>query len=53
MNSDNVAGGEAAGDGVEGVAVVGVVEGGDEDEVVRDVKVCVAGGEALAFEDYG
>ena len=45
--------GEAAGDDVEGVAVVGVVEGGDEDEAVGDVEVGVAGGEALAFEDYG
>ncbi len=45
------AGGEAGGDDVEGVAVVGVVEGGDEDEAVGDVEVGVAGGEALAFED--
>ena len=45
--------GEAVGEGVEGDAVVGVVEGGDEDEVVGDVEVGVAGGEALAFEDDG
>ena len=45
--------GEAFGDDVEGVAVVGVVEGGDEDEAVGDVEVGVAGGEALALEDYG
>jgi hypothetical protein len=28
VDADDVAGGKAAGDGVEGVAVVGVVEGG-------------------------
>ena len=45
--------GEAVGEGVEGDAVVGVVEGGDEDEAVGDVEVGVAGGQALAFEDDG
>ena len=53
VDADDFAVGEAAGDGVEGVAVVAVVEGGDEDEIVRDVEVGVAGGEALALEDYG
>ena len=53
MDADDVAGGEAFGDDVEGVAVVAVVEGGDEDEVVGDVEVGVAGGEALTLEDYG
>ena len=53
MDADDVAGGEAFGDDVEGVAVVAVVEGGDEDEVVGDVEVGVAGREALALEDYG
>ena len=53
MDADDLAVGEAAGDDVEGVAVVAVVEGGDEDERVGDVEVGVAGGEALAFEDYG
>src|SRR5277367_1089618 len=53
VDADDFAGGEAAGDDVEGVAVLAVVEGGDEDEIVRDVEVGVAGGEALAFEDYG
>ena len=33
----------------EGDAVVGIVEGGDEDEPVGDVEVGVAGGEALAL----
>jgi len=51
VDADDFAGGEACGDDVEGVAVVGVVEGGDEDEPVGDVEVGVAGGEALAFED--
>ncbi len=51
MDADDLAGGEAGGDDVEGVAVVGVVEGGDEDEAVGDVEVGVAGGKALAFED--
>jgi hypothetical protein len=53
VDADDFAVGEAAGDDVEGVAVVAVVEGGDEDERVRDVEVGVAGGEALAFEDDG
>ncbi len=35
------------------MAVVAVVEGGDEDEIVGDVEVGVAGGQALAFEDDG
>ena len=47
-----IAGGEAGGDDVEGVAVVAVVEGGDQNEAVGDIEVGVAGGEALAFEDY-
>jgi len=53
VDADDVAGGKAGGDGVESDAVVGVVEGGDQDERVGDVKVGVAGGEALAFEDDG
>jgi len=53
VDADYFAVGEAAGDDVEGVAVVAVVEGGDEDERVGDVEVGVAGREALAFEDYG
>ncbi len=52
VDAYDVAGGEAFGDDVEGVAVVAVVEGGDEDEVVGDVEVGVAGGQALALEDY-
>src|SRR3984885_818213 len=51
VDADDLAVGEAGGDDVEGVAVVAVVEGGDKDEVIGDVEVGVAGGEALAFED--
>ena len=53
MDADDLAGGEAVGDDVEGDAVVCVVEGGDEDERVGDVEVGVAGGEALALEEDG
>ena len=53
MDADDLAGGEAGGDDVEGDAVLWVVEGGDEDERVGDVEVGVAGGEALALEDDG
>jgi hypothetical protein len=53
VDADHFAVREATGDDVEGVAVVAVVEGGDKDERVGDVEVGVAGGEALAFEDYG
>ena len=53
MDADDVAGGEAGGEGVEGVAVVQVVEGGHEDAGVGDVEVGVAGGEALALEEDG
>ena len=51
VDADDFAVGEAGGDDVEGVAVVGVVEGGDEDQAVGDVEVGVAGGEALVFEE--
>jgi hypothetical protein len=51
VDADDLAGGEAGGDDVESVAVVAVVEGGDEDEIVGDVEVGVAGRETLAFED--
>ena len=45
--------GETGGDSGEGDAVVGVVEGGHEDERVGDVEVGVGGGEALPVEDDG
>ena len=53
VDSDDLASGETLGEEVEGVAVVGVVEGGDEDDGVGDVEVGVAGGEALVFEEDG
>ena len=53
MDTDDGTVGEAVGDDVEGVAVVGVVEGGDKDERVGDVEVGVAGGEALVVEGEG
>ena len=53
VDADDLAGGEAGGDDVEGAAVVGVVEGGDEDERVGDGEVGVAGGEAPALEVDG
>src|SRR5260370_28357705 len=53
VDADDFAVGEAAGDDVEGVAVVAGVEGGGEDERVGDVGVGVAGGGALAFGNDG
>src|SRR3954452_11330060 len=51
MDADDFARGEKSGDGVEGDAVIGVVEGRDQDQIVGDIKVSVAGGEALSAED--
>ena len=48
MDADDFAVGEAVGDDVERVAVVAIVEGGDEHEAVGDVEVRVAGGKSLA-----
>ena len=53
MDADHGAVGEAFGDGVESVAIVGVVEGRDEDQAVGYVEVGVGGGEALALEEDG
>ena len=53
MNSDDLSIGETCGEDVEGVPVVGVVEGGDEDALVGDVEVRIARREALAVEDDG
>jgi hypothetical protein len=53
VDADDFAAGETGSDGVERDAVVGVVEGGDEDEGVGDVEVGVAGRETLAFEEHG
>jgi hypothetical protein len=46
----NFAAGEKAGEGVEGYAIVGVIEGRNDDEFVGDVEIGVAGGEALVVE---
>lgn len=46
--ADNCAVGKTGGDGVEGVPVVGVVEGGNQDESVGDIEVGVAGRQTLA-----
>jgi len=53
VDADDFARGKAAGDDVERVAILRVVEGGDEDERVGDVEVGVARGQALAFEEDG
>jgi hypothetical protein len=41
---------EELGEGAEGVAIVRIVERGDDYEFIGNVKVGVAGGEALAIE---
>ena len=53
MDSGDGAGGEALDEGVEGEAIVGVVKGGDEDEIVCDVEVGVTSGKTLILEDDG
>ena len=53
MDADDLACGEEVGEDSQGFAVVRVVEGWDEDEVVGDVEVAVACGQALAFKDDG
>src|SRR5262249_50787902 len=52
-DADDSAIGEESGEGVERFAVVGVVEGGGQDELVGDVEVGVAGGKTLAVEING
>src|ERR1035441_9783239 len=51
VDADGFAGGKAGGDDVERVAILRIIEGGDEDERVGNVEVGVAGGEALAGKD--
>src|SRR6185437_11215823 len=53
VDADDFAIGEAAGDDVEGVAVVGIVESGDEYQAIRDVEVGIARREALALKEDG
>src|SRR5260370_37848287 len=52
-DADDFASGEQAGEGVESDAIVGIVERGDDDEFVGDVKIGVAGGEALIVKING
>src|SRR5260370_35067335 len=52
-DADNFAAGEEAGESVERGAIVGVVESGDDYEFVGNVKIGVAGGQALASEVDG
>ncbi len=51
MDSGDAAAREVVGDDVERVTVVGVVEGRDQDEIVGDIEVGIAGGQALVVED--
>ena len=52
-DADDLAVGKELGEFVEGEAIFGVVEGGYEYQLVGDVEVGVAGGEALAVEEDG
>ena len=51
VDADDLAAGEELGQGVQGDAVGGIVEGRDQDEAVGDVEVGVAGRQPLAVED--
>ncbi len=51
VDADDIAIREERGEGVEGDAVVWIMEGGHEDEAVGNVEIGVAGGQALAAED--
>ena len=51
MDADDFAIGKELSENSERDAVVGIVEGRDEDKAVGDVEVGVAGGEALIAED--
>lgn len=52
MNTNDFALWEACRDDIEGMAVVAIVEGWDEYQVVGDVEVGVTGRKALAFKDH-
>ena len=43
--------GKQAGKNVERDTVIGIIEGGNEDEIVGDIKVGVAGGQTLSAKD--
>ena len=51
MDANDLTSWEELGEGGEGDAIVGVVEGWDEDDGVGDVEIGVAGWEALAVHD--
>ena len=53
MDADDFSAQERVCETVERYAVVWVVEGRHENNFVGDVKVCVARGQALSFEDNG
>src|SRR5262249_9168235 len=53
VDADNFTIRKEAGDDVERDAIVGIVESGNENEIVGDVKVSVAGGQALSAKDDG
>src|ERR1700738_509755 len=49
-DADDLAAGEKAGEGVESDAIVGVIERRNDHELVGDIKIGVAGGQALIIE---
>src|ERR1700676_3669638 len=53
VDADDFAGGEKLAQDLQRYTVVGVVEGGHQDQAVGYVEVGVAGGESLVAEDYG
>ena len=53
VNTHDLAVREEGGQGIEGDAVVGVIEGGDEDDMVCDVEIGVASRQTLVVEDDG
>src|ERR1700739_3415750 len=50
MDSDDLATREEVRKRVERDAVIGIIEGGNEHDSVRDVEIAVAGGQALPLE---
>jgi hypothetical protein len=52
VNANDFTRGKKPGDGVEGHAVIGIVEGRNQDQIVGDIKIGVAGGEALSAKDH-
>src|SRR6266849_647348 len=52
VDADDLAVGEEVSEDVEGEAVVGIVEDGNENEAIGNVEIGVAGGEAASFEEH-